>query len=454
MATPLDTGSALTRLTSMVDVKECYDVPAPELLPLQLEAANDLFQDRLGRIRLLQNRADEAGITEVKTREDLVPLLFAHTAYKSYPEGWLVEQKWDRLGRWLGTISSNPVENVDLQDVSDIDDWLGRLERVGHFLCCSSGTTGKSAMMNSSQADLEWNRREATRSFSWGSGSLPGDARRMYGLAPIATAPRNLTIRDALIDGFTSPDHEPFLYPVPPITIGQITSMVTLRKAMADGDARPADMARFEATAAARQQIMEQAVTISAEALVAGRNEKMLLSGMFASLHPIAVAVREMGFCGSDFHPENTIYIGGGLKGANLPPDYFEYIVETFNLAPERVFQMYGMQEINAAMPRCSAKRYHVPPWLMLLLLDESGENLLPASAGEVEGRAAFFDLSLDGRWNGVISGDKIVADYNPCACGNRSPSIRDNISRYSDLPGGDKISCSGTTDAYVRGIS
>lgn len=98
MATPLDTGSALTRLTSMVDVKECYDVPAPELLPLQLEAANELFQDRLGRIRLLQNRADEAGITEVKTREDLVPLLFAHTAYKSYPEGWLVEQKWDRLG--------------------------------------------------------------------------------------------------------------------------------------------------------------------------------------------------------------------------------------------------------------------------------------------------------------------------------------------------------------------
>ena len=55
---------------------------------------------------------------------------------------------------------------------------------------------------------------------------------------------------------------------------------------------------------------------------------------------------------------------------------------------------------------------------------------------------------------NGVISGDKIMVDYGRCECGSNSPSIRDNITRYSDLPGGDKISCSGTIDAYVRGVS
>jgi hypothetical protein len=91
---------------------------------------------------------------------------------------------------------------------------------------------------------------------------------------------------------------------------------------------------------------------------------------------------------------------------------------------------------------------------MILLLLDESGETLIePPKTGEVEGRAAFFDTTLDGRWGGVISGDKVTATWERCACGNRSPSIGDDIQRYADTAGGDKIACSGTIDAYVRGV-
>jgi hypothetical protein len=115
---------------------------------------------------------------------------------------------------------------------------------------------------------------------------------------------------------------------------------------------------------------------------------------------------------------------------------------------------MYGMQEIQTSMPRCTTGgRYHIAPWLVPLVLDQRGEVLLPIEDGKVEGRAAFFDLSLDGRWGGVISGDKIELDYGPCECGARSPSIRDNIARFKDLEGDDKITCSGTVDAYVRGV-
>ena len=64
------------------------------------------------------------------------------------------------------------------------------------------------------------------------------------------------------------------------------------------------------------------------------------------------------------------------------------------------------------------------------------------------------FDLSLDGRWGGVISGDKVSIDFSPCACGAKGPSIRDNVVRYADLEGDDKIGCAGTIDAYVRGLS
>jgi hypothetical protein len=447
-------GTAVERLKALVDAPDRFDFSTAELLPTQLEAANELLQDRIGRIRLLRNRAETGGVSVIRTPSDIVPLLFAHTAYKSYPEGWLTEQKWDRLGKWLESVSSRPIAGVDTSNVRNIDDWIGRLEAAGHFVSCSSGTTGKSAMMNASAADMAWSRRDSVASFAWGSGVAPARDRRMFGLAPVASVPRNLVIKQALTAAFAVPGFSPFIYPVPPITIGQITGMVALRKSIADGTAKPADIAAYEATSAQRQKAIEQAVGLSAEALVQARGEKLFLSGMWASLYKIAEAVRALGYCGKDFHPDNTIYVGGGLKGSVLPPNYRDYVFETFNLSPTRVFQMYGMQELNTGMPRCRAGRYHVAPWLMCLVLDPAGETLIPAAGGEIEGRAAFFDLSLDGRWGGVISGDKIAVDYGRCACGNRSPSIRDNITRFADLPGGDKISCSGTIDAYVRGVA
>jgi hypothetical protein len=358
------------------------------------------------------------------------------------------------MGKWLSTVSTYPVQGVDTQGIGDIDAWVGLLEKAGHFVSCSSGTTGKSAMLNASGADIVWTQRDAVAAFSWGSGVAPTHDRKMFGLAPTASVPRNLAIRDALTSAFCAPQSTPFFYPVPPITVGQITQMVALRKNIAAGNAKPAEITAFEATSAARQEAVVKAVGVSAAALVESRKEKLFLSGMWASLYKIAEAVRAMGYSAKDFHPGNTIYVGGGLKGATLPSDYREYIFETFNLPTDRVFQMYGMQEINTSMPRCNAGRYHVPPWLVCLPLDQDGENLLPTQNDETEGRAAFFDVSLDGRWGGVISGDKIAVDFGKCACGNRSPSIRDNITRYSDLPGGDKISCSGTIDAYVRGVS
>lgn len=447
-------GTAADKLTGLASTPERFDIPFGELQAAQVEAMNERFQERRQAIKLLAHRATEARLGQVRDRGDVVPLLFAHTAYKSYPESLLTGKNWDRMGKWLQTVSTHRIEGVDTKGVTDIDDWLTRLEAAGHFVSCTSGTTGKSAMLNASAADMEWSKRDSIAAFSWGSGVAPQQDRRMFGLAPVASVPKNLAIRDALTSAYADPGSSRFLYPVPPITVGNITGMVALRKSIAEGTAKPAEIAAYEATSAARQAAVSKAVGVSAEALAEARKYKLFLSGMWATLFKVAEAVRGLGYGRKDFHPENTMYVGGGLKGAVLPPDYREYVFETFNLRPERVFQMYGMQEINTAMPRCREGRYHIPPWLICLVLDQGGDNLLPLTSGETEGRAAFFDLSLDGRWGGVISGDKIVVDYGKCACGNRSPSIRDNITRYADLAGGDKITCSGTIDAYVRGVS
>ncbi|KPM54009.1 hypothetical protein ACG83_18315 [Frankia sp. R43] len=447
--------AAVERLTGLVQSEERFAIPYADLRETQVEAMNELFQERRERIRLLAFRAKEAGISEIRSRADAVGLLFPHTAYKSYPESFLSERRWDRLGRWLGTVSAHPLTPIDTSDVVDMDDWIARYEAVGHYISCSSGTTGKSAMMIASEQDMAWSRLDTVGVFAWGSGVRPERDRRMIGIAPTAAVAKNLNARDAQQAAFGDPRLEPFTLPMPPITIGQMTKMVVLRKAIADGTARPDEIADFEATSREREQTLQTAYVKAAEHVVASRADKLYLAGMWNALYLVAGMVREMGYSGSDFNPDNCIYVGGGLKRAKLPPDYQEYVYETFNIPAGRRFQMYGMQELNSGMPRCAAGgRYHVPPWVVPFVLDSDGDVLLPHESGEVQGRAAFFDLSLDGRWGGVVTGDRISLDLDPCACGNASPSVRDDITRYADLEGDDKIGCAGTVDAYVRGLS
>src|SRR5690349_18831942 len=133
-----------------------FDIPYAELRDLQIAALNERLQERIDRIKLVKLRAEEAGISEIRKLEDVVPLLLPHTAYKSYPESFLTEKKWDRLTKWLGTVSAYPTDNVDLSEVREIDDWVAACDKAGHFVSCSSGTTGKSAMLVASQADLDF----------------------------------------------------------------------------------------------------------------------------------------------------------------------------------------------------------------------------------------------------------------------------------------------------------
>jgi hypothetical protein len=446
---------AVERLTRLVEAKDRYGIAFADLREAQIGAMNERFQERKGQIKLVGHRAREAGIAEVRSHEDAVKLLLPHTAYKSYPESWLAQKRWDRLSKWLDTVSTHRVPVGKVADADDVDDWIGKLAENGFFVSCSSGTTGKSAMLVASQKDMDWCKTEAVAAYSWGSGVKPAKDRRIFGMAAIAHVARNLATGEAYTAAMQDRNYERFAYPVPPITVGGLTQMVVLRKTIADGTAKPEDIAAFEKISAARQKAVDEAVGITARAVVAARHGKLHVSGLWAGLYNVAKAVREMGYSAKDFNPENSIYSGGGLKRAVLPDDYREFVYETFNIQPERSYQNYSMQELHSGMPRCQAGgRYHVPPWVVPLILDKTGDDLLPMIDGEYEGRGAFFDLSLDGRWGGVISGDKISIDFSPCACGSKGASIRDNIVRYADLEGDDKIGCAGTVDAYVRGVA
>lgn len=447
-------GETADRLVAMMTERTGFDLPYAEIRELQLAAIEERFQDRVGRIKLLKHRAEEAGITAIRKLEDVVPLLLPHTAYKSYPESFLAGKRWDRLTKWLGTVSAYSTDNIDLAGVEDVDGWIAACGAAGHFISCSSGTTGKPAMLPASRADLDFAGREGVEAVQWGSAMRVGDMRTMAGYGATAQTPRNSANGGSLMSAFVDMSK---LRPssAQPITIGSITQMIELRKAVAAGTAKPEQIAEFERESAMREAALDGSLKRAVENVIENRHDRLFIMAMWGPLYNFAEQVRRRGFTGKDFHPENGVFLGGGLKRAQVPSNYKEFIFETFNLQPQFIYQMYGMQETQTSMARCrDGGRYHIPAWMVCLPLDKEGSNLLPIGEGEVTGRAAFFDLSMDGRWGGVISGDQIEVDFSPCTCGSPSPSIRDTVARYADIEGDDKIACSGTIDAYVRGVS
>ena len=446
--------SATEQLVQLVGAKDCFDVAPDELLAVQLEAANERLQSQIQTIPLLANRAESGGVDEIKTPTDLVPLVFAHTTYKTYAERWLNERQWDRMGKWLATVSTRPVDGLDTAGVQTLDDWIKQLETVGHYLSCSSGTTGKPAMLSCTEGDIELSARINIESLLWATGLTRGEDRKFLGLGPQFAAPREDAIRQAMVDCF-SERYPPYQFgDGEPITVGSMVDMITLRRKLADGTARPNEIAEFERIATQRGADMETSAKKAVDAVIEARAVPLLATGMFATLYQIAEGIHAKGHGGDDFNPDNAMMVAGGLKGTVLPENYREHVLETFNVSEERLFHMYSMREINATFPLCHADRYHISPWVIVLPLDAAGAQLLDTGDGEIEARAAFFDTSIEGRWGGVISGDRVSVSFAPCQCGRQGPTVSRDITRYADLPGGDKITCAGSIDAYVRGVS
>src|SRR3546814_18452448 len=100
--------------------------------------------DTLFPYTTLFRSAREQGIEEIRTLEDLAPLLYPHTVYKSYPISYLERARFDKLTKWLGGLTTVDISNVDASGIESIDDWLDLLDAetpltVAH----TSGPTGQ-----------------------------------------------------------------------------------------------------------------------------------------------------------------------------------------------------------------------------------------------------------------------------------------------------------------------
>jgi len=439
-------------LDLIVDPDSAYDQPSDDLAEARLQAANELFQERKTQIPLLAKRAAEAGIEKVQALEDLVPLLFAHTVYKSYPQSFYDNGRWDRMLQWLNTLSVDDVTDVDVADVTGVDEWLERLWDAGHAVIATSGSSGKCSFLNHTMGDRVRKTRHFKYSSGWPFAQADGD-HAYFWLGPSAGRTSAVEAFVANAENWGRPG-EVFALSDEPLLISEISEMAAFRTRMAKGTATPDEIAAVERRASAKAERVQVDLAKFTEKILEYRDRPIFLSGMWSQHMMIIDRARELGVGDGEFHPDSVIGAGGGVKGVALPADYKEKVDRFYGDVGR--LAVYGMTELAQPLPRCEAERYHAAPGLIMLPLDESGERLFTsadATDGLVEARFGFLDLAYEGRWGGLITGDKVTVDFSDrCPCGRPGPTLLDNIGRFVQAGQDDHIGCAGTIDAYIRG--
>jgi len=420
-----------------------------ELDARRLAAANERLAEQRLTIPALDQRAREVGIDAINTRDDLVPLLFSHANYKSYPESFIAKGQWDRLSFWLDTVAASDVRAVDVAGVEDIDGWIERLNSAGIYLWASSGTSGKCSFIPVNDHDMELNRRiSARQAKAWGDQPMPVSV-----LAPATASMKFAYAFRSTAEAIAAPGQISYLTQNT-LRIQDSMRSAAIRKAMIDGTATPRDVEELERNTVNGAAARDDEVRAIAERIFSLRDQPQVIYGFWAPLWRILEIGKELGIEDGTFHPGTIVAPQGGLKGLDLPDDYSDQLARFFGSV--RLVSGYGMTELCFGFRMCSDGYFHASPAHTLLILDESGEQLLePRADGKVRGRIGIYDAGHEGHWGGIVTGDQGNANFSPlCSCGRPGPTLEDNIVRYSELSegGDDKLTCGGTINSYIRG--
>ncbi|MBW2268600.1 MAG: hypothetical protein JRH16_08485 [Deltaproteobacteria bacterium] len=446
-------------------ITKMHMLPRDELEALQREAMSRRFADHRQNIEMVRNLADRLEIKEVKEFDDLVPLFFAHTAFKSYPAALFDKKRFDLMTAWLQKLTTKDLSEVDCEGCDSIEEWIDRLDAQSELrVITSSGTTGTISIIPKDEHGGFYNMR-LWRLFLF---QTFGKEPTREELEPVVDViwPNyssgklgHLRMVELLKREFTGNDENRFhaLYS-DAISTDLMFLASKLRAAASRGELDrvqidPKLLARkqeFEAMEARRPEEMK-AFFARITSQLAG--QRVFMTGTYTLMYELAAAGLERGVK-NVFAKNSAILTGGGTKGHVLPENYMEVIKEF--LGVERIQEGYGMSEISALHWACDENRYHVQPWVIPFLLDPDTSEPLPRR-GVQTGRAAFYDFVNQSHWGGIISGDEISIDWDtPCSCGLASVHIAHDIMRYSEKQGveDDRITCAATQDVHDEAVN
>jgi hypothetical protein len=443
---------------------QMHTIARAELEELQREAIGIRFQQHHQSIEMLRKLADRLGITELGQFNDVVPLMFSHTAFKSYPSALIDRKRFDLMTKWLDKLTGYDLSSVDTQGCNSIDDWIDRLDAQTPLqVITSSGTTGTLSILpkdkrGAVEGMVLWKiclfqtfGREPTDKELNPSVDViwPNFASGKLG---------HLRIADMIKNGFTGGDASKFH----PLYSGSVeTDLMFLVSKMRAAASRgeldrleidPALAARKDEFIAVQLRQPQELDAFFVEITEKLRGKRVFMIGTYHLMYDIAKAGLERGVK-NVFAKDSAILTGGGMKGVALPADFMDVITEF--LGVDKIQVGYGFSESSTFHWACEEGRYHVMPWVIPFILDPDTSEPLPRT-GRRTGRAAVYDILLRAHWGGVISGDEVTIDWDlQCPCGRASVAFERDIIRYSEKQGveDDRITCAATQEVHNEAI-
>lgn len=430
-------------------------LPRDEVDTLQLAGLKERFTALRDRIPMLKKLADAEGVERVDRPDDVAPLLFKHTIYKSYPPSLLEKRNFAQINRWLGKLVTpelgDAIAAVEVSGCNGLDEWFETMDRALPQLTLShtSGTTGTVSFLPHATRELE-KFQEVRRLAVWNMDGPHTPQPELYVAFPYFRTGfmSHLRVNDHVIR--TLLRGESFFRPAYP---GRLSSdllylAAKIRAAQAKGtldrlDINPEMRAKKEEFDRLQASMPAHLAAFFGRIVTELKGKRVYLGATWTNLHNMAKAGLSRGLEGV-FAPDSFILATGGAKGLVQPEGWRQDVMRFVGV--KRLTEMYAMSEVLCSHIACERGHFHLGPTAIPYLLDPETGKPLPR-AGRVTGRAAFFDLGAPSRWGGFISGDELTIEWDaPCPCGLPSRYVVGPIQRYSEKNGGDdKITCAAT---------
>ncbi|MDB5724199.1 MAG: hypothetical protein JWQ16_953 [Novosphingobium sp.] len=446
------------------DNTKIHSLPREQVEAVQLAAMNLRLHEQRGQIKMLEKLADAQGVTRIDSLNDMAPLLMSHEIYKSYPVSLLAKQQFAKLNGWLGKLTRHDLDQVDVSECDSIDSWLTKIrEETPLDVGASSGSSGTCSFYPKSKRDyfLSMMGLRVQLAQKFGQAPQPGDIDdKIHAIIPLyrdghaSMGAFGKYARDVFGKG--DPEFWHFCFDFK-LSSDLMWLAARLRAAAASGDAGKVDvpsslLARRGEWEQAQKEMPAQQLAFVNRMIEKLQGERVFVMSTSNLLYAAAKRGLAEGLSGV-FAADSVFMGGGGAKGVPLPDDLEEVIEKFFNT--KRMISAYGMTEMNSFSALCDQDRYHVLPWVTVFLLDLDTGQPLPR-AGQQSGRAAFFDMTAESAWGGIVTGDLVSVDWDhQCECGRTSVALEKNISRVSEMQegGDDKISCAATPQAQAEAM-
>lgn len=397
---------ALVEMTGAWASRRDYDEAAAERVRRKAICLNAERYARLVDVyHVLWGQARFDGPITVEAIVD--ELMLPCEVFKSYDPAWLNDADFQALTAWLGRrFFREP--RISLDGVGDVDAWRDRLRTDRIHLSCSSGTSGTLSFVPRDPVASHAVRTNGPYSFHR---QLPTGVGGIGDLACLVLAWRGSAtgIQGAATGLARAARRSHYLF---------------------DEEVRADDLRRPARSARPSQIDLPRAHDAAVRFLraAAADHVPILIFGTPFELERACASVvesrRQLSL------PRGSLVVtGGGWKGERgvSRAELLDHVERAFGVPAHDVVDVYATTETNAVLLTCTEGRYHVPPLVEAVVVDEALERVDEDDAVGVLGLLDPFAVSYPGF---LVTGDHVRLTRHGCPCGLSGPTIVGPIER------------------------